>query len=284
MTIMELVLTDLSKQSLSALQSHAYGSYIFAGPEAIGKFTAARIFALEQAKRPENIVEVQAKGSSIGIDEIHTLRQELQLKTMNSYRRVVLINNAHILTVEAQNALLKTLEEPPLGTIIILVTHNLDKLALTIRSRCQLVRFSNPPVQQSLEYIVNKLKVPAKEAKQTMLLGNQKIGTAISLINNKEQLGKLKASYASVKKFARDDLFYKLVRAPELAENASQTLLTLLQNLRRASFSAISENDFAKARELNRHVKKFITLLEYLGGNGNAKFAVDMAAIELESK
>lgn len=283
MALMRLVLSDYSRQSLSVLKTNMQGAYIFSGPESIGKYSAAKHLAIEHSKRPENIIEVVANTDSIGIEEMHALRHELQLKTHGNQHRSVLIDNAHKLTIEAQNALLKTLEEPPIGTSIILVTNNLDGLALTIRSRCKLVRFSNPPSTLCTDYLMKQYDLTRNRANQIMLLSNQKIGLAIKILQDSDKFEKLKTEYAKIKHFATSNLFYRMVDAQELTDNSEQVLYTIIQNMRQAIIKAIESSDYAKVSLLNLRISRLISLLEYLDANGNKKIAIDLAALQLES-
>lgn len=278
---MKLVLTEFSKKNLASLNAQAKGAYIFSGPESIGKCSAALQFAKKIVSRPEDIVLVATDKSSIGIDAVHELRRELNLKTANAAPRVVVINNAHLLTTEAQNALLKTLEEPPIGTIIILVTHVLDQLALTVRSRCQLIRFTNPSVLQVQSYMKQTFNMTDKNVNLMLLLAANKIGTAAMLMENPEKLSTLKLRYAAVRRFAGKNLFAKLVDAQELAEYPHESLVILLRSLRAATHKAVTDENFKKAGELNSLAKQLIKLLEYLDANGNKKLAMDMAAIRM---
>jgi DNA polymerase III delta prime subunit len=80
---------------------------------------------------------------SIGIEEIKLLHQKIFLKPINSDQKIIILDDAHLLTTEAQNALLKVLEEPPERTIIILSSDTTDALLPTIISRCQIVELEN---------------------------------------------------------------------------------------------------------------------------------------------
>jgi DNA polymerase III delta prime subunit len=86
---------------------------------------------------------------SIGIDEIKLLHQKIFLKPINSDQKIVILDDAHLLTTEAQNALLKVLEEPPERTIIILSSATTDALLPTIISRCQIVELEKEKIDLS---------------------------------------------------------------------------------------------------------------------------------------
>lgn len=120
--------------------SHAY---LFCGGRGTGKTTVARIVARDIGCNDEDIIEIDA-ASNRGIDEIRELREAVRTAPFSSPYKTYIIDEAHMLTKEAANALLKTLEEPPSHVVFILATTDPEKLPPTIVSRCQKVVFKNP--------------------------------------------------------------------------------------------------------------------------------------------
>lgn len=135
---------------------------LFFGEDGIGKETAARAFSaallcrspsggdgcgecsdcrLVRAGSHPNVLRIVPENLSISIDEIRRLQEELSLKSFSDRPRVALIRPADRMTIQAANALLKTLEEPPRGAHMILVAHRISRLPVTIVSRCQKVPF-----------------------------------------------------------------------------------------------------------------------------------------------
>lgn len=131
------LLTSTIKQKKTA---HAY---LFCGGRGTGKTTVARIFARDIGCNPEDIIEIDA-ASNRGIDEIRELREAVRTAPFSSPFKVYIVDEAHMLTKEAANALLKTLEEPPSHVIFILATTDPEKLPSTIVSRCQKIVFRQP--------------------------------------------------------------------------------------------------------------------------------------------
>ncbi len=161
----------LSKAIEEGRVSHAY---IFAGPRGTGKTTTARILAKAlNCERREgyepcgechacrsidegtfmDVVELDA-ASNRGIDEIRRIRDSASYRPIEGKFRVYIIDEFHMLTREAFNALLKTLEEPPEHVVFILATTDLEKVPPTIVSRCQVLEFRNLPD----DLIVERLK------------------------------------------------------------------------------------------------------------------------------
>lgn len=135
-------------------------AYIFDGIEGCGKLTTAKTLAEYLtgtqlgSSSDISIYELESGTKTHKIDLIRSINSSIALKPYSDYK-IVIINDADKLTIQAQNAFLKTLEEPPSFVIIILIVENRDALLSTIRSRCELVKFRPLSDRDIKSYLVN---------------------------------------------------------------------------------------------------------------------------------
>lgn len=135
--------------------SHAH---LIIGEDGIGKSMIAEIFALNilgknQSRQYADIVNYKVKDKSIGIDEVRGIIQEIFKKPFEGDKKVIIIHNGNKLTTQAQNALLKTIEEPPKGVYIIILCESAELILDTIKSRCQVHKLSPLKIQEMREFI-----------------------------------------------------------------------------------------------------------------------------------
>jgi len=138
-------------------------AYLFSGGRGTGKTSVARIFAKEIGVIEKDLYEIDA-ASNRGIDDIRELREGVHVMPFSSPYKLYIIDEAHMLTKEAWNALLKTLEEPPSHAIFILATTERHKVPDTIQSRCELYTFKQP----SRELLAETVSDIAKKEKYTL--------------------------------------------------------------------------------------------------------------------
>ena len=191
-------------------------SYMFVGLEGIGKQLFAKEFAKEilclnknncikdnQEKSCDSCIKfntlnhpdfryLEKEGNSIKIEKIRELQKHIQEKPIISQKKVYIINDVETMTKEAQNCLLKTLEEPPEYAVIILICQNENMMLTTIKSRCMILQFEKIPKEDILRYVKSNEDIQINEEILDIFDGS--IGKILELKDKQE-------SYLNIQKF-----------------------------------------------------------------------------------
>lgn len=226
--------------------SHAY---IFSGETGYGKKLLATAFAMtlqcEQrgvdpcltcssckkamSKNHPDIINItHEKPNSIGIEDIRSqLIDDVAIKPYCSSYKIYIISEAEKLTLQAQNALLKTIEEPPAYAVILLLTNNMDALLPTITSRC--VKLGLRPVKESMvkEYLMEKLHIPDYQAKMDASLAQGNIGKAKQLAQS-EDFAQVAENALRLLRRSGDMELYELVDAIKMLSADKQNIYDYL--------------------------------------------------------
>ena len=183
--------------------NHLAHAYIFAGQEGVGKTSFSRELAkaifckhpgLDACDTCNNCQRIASDNFSdlffilpeknsrvIKIEQLKYLQDVLKVKPLESKYKMVIIQSADKMNEEASNCLLKTLEEPPSYAIIILIVTSLESVRETIRSRCQIIRFSPLSVAVVKNILVNQFKLDNKQAERLAFISNGSIERATLL-------------------------------------------------------------------------------------------------------
>ncbi len=176
-------------------------SYLFIGPDGVGKTFLAKEFAklLNCEKNNSDACDVcvscmkidknihpdihfiERDGSDIKIESIRQLERDINLKPFEARKKVFIIKDAHFMNAEASNALLKTLEEPPQNSIIILTTSYLHKIFSTIASRCRKIYFSSIDIEKLSSILENDFHLGKADSHYLSYFTEGRLGKAISL-------------------------------------------------------------------------------------------------------
>lgn len=211
--------------------SHAY---IINGEKNAGKEFIARVFAMalqcenggaepcqecrscKQAlsnNHPDIIRVIHEKPNTISVDDIRSqVNNDVAIKPYSSAYKIYIINEAEKMTPQAQNAILKTLEEPPSYAVILLLTANLNALLPTILSRCVVLNMK--PVSDELvrQYLMEQLKVPDYKAEVCVAFARGNVGKAKALASS-EDFENVKAEALSLLKYIQDMELTEIVAA-----------------------------------------------------------------------
>ncbi|HDH03949.1 MAG TPA: DNA polymerase III subunit gamma/tau, partial [Candidatus Campbellbacteria bacterium] len=245
-------ITEILKNAVNLGRiSHAY---LFSGPRGTGKTSVARILAKEAGCSDIDLIEIDA-ASSRGIDEIRTLREGVRFSPLQGDVKVYIIDEVHMLTKEAFNALLKTLEEPPKHAIFILATTELEKVPDTIISRCQNFSFHKIPeniLREAMKVTAQKegVKIDGETAGLIALFAEGSFRDAQGMLDQILTLGDSNKDKRITEKEAREFL-----SAPsrEMVENI---ILSIIGKDTEKGLSVIHE-----VTEQNLNIKTFLKLI-----------------------
>lgn len=192
----ENLIKDFKKLAENNRLSHAY---LFFGEPQVGKFLFAsslanylenKIFAVPPVPLKETLILEIKKGEgekeSVGIDEIRSLQNFLYQKPVFSPKRTVIIRDAEDLTSEAQNAILKILEEPPPESLIIFIASSYDNLFPTVVSRLQKIYFPRMRTEEIADFLKKNLRLSEIKSKSIAEESFGRPGRAIQLVKNQE--------------------------------------------------------------------------------------------------
>ncbi len=201
---------DAVKQHFQqAIEAHKIShAYILAGEAGMGRKSIAHAFAMtllcEKGRsqpcmechacrqvladtHPDLIHVTHEKPASIGVKDVREqINDTIMIRPFSSYYKIYIVDEAEKMTVQAQNALLKTIEEPPSYAVILLLTTNPETFLPTIQSRC--VQLKLKPLQDSVirEYLANRLGIPEKDARLCAAFARGNLGKAIRLADSDE--------------------------------------------------------------------------------------------------
>ena len=224
-------------------------SYIFAGEKGSGKKLLAKLFAMTlqcekhgkepclqcssckkamNRNHPDIIYVSHEKPNSIGIEDIREqLSADVDIKPYTGPYKVYIVDEAEKLTVQAQNALLKTIEEPPVYAVIMLLVNNGATLLPTIASRCVTLNFK--PVRDEVikKYLMEELHVPDYQAEVSVAFAQGNVGRAKQIATAEDFAEMMEAAFRILKK-GKDMEVYEMVDAIKLLSEQKHTVYEYL--------------------------------------------------------
>jgi len=240
---------------------------ILSGPEGTGKYFTALWLAKQLQTNPYTIEALDTK-NTIAIEQI----RELYTQSRTGMNMTVIIKEANTMGVEAQNAFLKLLEEPPQNTYFILTAPSAENLLPTIKSRTQNITLHNPPQDLLLEHIIQAHpNLDQKEVDSLVQTTQGRVGALNALLESPEALETHLETVAEAKKFYISDKYtrHKICIEHNFEKQWLHTLLELLSIIIQALLKSSAKNPNALKR-LNRQadaIEQTITNITKVPGN-----------------
>jgi len=313
----EWAVAHLSRALVHGRMRHAY---LITGPDQVGKTTLARAFAaalnctgeqppcgrcractlIARDAHPDvTVIAAEAGGSTLKIDQVRALQQALALRPFEARYRVAILRNFHQANPAAANALLKTLEEPAPGVVLLLTATSADLLLPTIVSRCQPLHLRPLPLQTVYQALIQRWGAAPEQAQTLARLSGGRIGWAIRALGDpalltlrQEALTTLTALLES----SRRERFALIERLPQ--DKATLTeVLGIWQSFwrdvvlaARGSRAPVTNYDCAGqitalalgagAEQAERALLATNRTLDYLYKNANTRLALEVLALE----
>lgn len=300
---MQPVTHPQTSSHFDAMRQKPKGTYIFYGPTGVGKMSTVcwlakslhghstsdascvRCSQIEAGTYPD-LITVEPEKASIGIAQIQELQRTLNLSRHDTVGiRIAAIDQAEHLTHEAQNALLKAAEEPPLNTIIILLASSLRPLLTTIRSRSQVIRFLPLEPGQITRFLINHKGVAPSNAQEVAKMALGKMGIAIQLLANSELMQQYGETNSLVKQLCTLPLFERLTLVSQVVDSKKLPLplfsSLLQQYLRKELRFYLQEANSTQALSTSKALAASIRLDQHLRANVSPKTALGALVLEL---
>ena len=201
------------KQLSHAIESNRVaGAYLFTGPANIGKETVALYFAksinctasekgscntclscrkIDNGNHPD-VQMIRPSGAWMKIDQIRELQKWIVYQPLEGKRKVYILTAVECMNLEAANCLLKTLEEPPAASVLVLSTTNLDSLLPTIRSRCQIIDFHPLPIPELAANLIQQFNLEERKAFLIATQSSGAVGKALTQLRGAENISQEK--------------------------------------------------------------------------------------------
>ena len=296
--------------------------YIFEGPKNMGKYDLALVFAQSLfcksfTENPCNECDDCIKMNSMNHPDLHIISNEektikrediddfiesINKKPYESNKKIYIINNCHNMTPQAANTFLKTLEEPPKDTIIMLLTNNINLLLPTIISRCQVIRFKYINKNEIVKALVEKYDIDEEKASIIAYYSKGILNKAVNIAIEKDDLLNIRSEIIKIfDKIIKSDsyvIFKYENYFEEQKDNIDIIIEIMMIWIRDIAFiknnveSLVINKDFADLAKIHADilqtgdVDELIQYLEYISenikNNVNYKLAVDKMVFKIQ--
>ncbi|MFH1854449.1 MAG: DNA polymerase III subunit delta' [Candidatus Omnitrophota bacterium] len=299
-------------------QSQLVGSYLFIGPDGVGKRTAAIALAkavncaretrndtcdcascrkIDSGNHPDVfVITHEDKSTSIKIDKIRDIIYEASLKPYEGRKRIFIVTDAETMTEEAQNAILKLLEEPPRNHILVLTSSNAEGILSTVLSRCKVLKFYNLDKEKIQEFLKSR-DIEDKEAGLFAHMAMGSLGKALAF--KEKDMMRRRDCLLNNFFFRKSALLREDLLTEDIGEDKEEGLYLLLCWYRDLLVSKLTREEgelfnIDRSREIASYAQRFskdklehdisviIDTIEYIRRNVNPKIALFNMAVELK--
>jgi replication-associated recombination protein RarA len=279
-----LILHEATRRQLESFVTSPSHALLLTAPAGMGKTAIAEALAarllgkeLTQLGAHPYYLVIKPEGPSISIDAIRQLQKFLQLKTVGNepLRRIVLLEYAHLLTTEAQNAFLKLLEEPPADTVMILTADSPQTLLPTILSRTQGIAV-NAPAETQLQAMLDRSNKDELTRRQAYFLSGGLPGLLSALLAG-DDTHPLLTSVGQAKEILQKTPFERLALVDGLCKQ-KEAAMGVVESLERIARSGLtgagSKHDTVRIRQWHRIRKAALEARDALRRSANAKLVL----------
>jgi len=269
-------------------------AYIFVGPRGVGKRSVSIAYAkalnctgrdsnsksfdacdtclscrkIEEGFHPD-VETVSPLNSSISISQIRELKKKALYRPLEGIWKVYIIDDIGLATKEAANSLLKIVEESPPYVQIILITENSYSILPTIRSRCQVIRFSPLPSRIVKRILVEKFHRGGDEAENLARISEGSISKALAYLEGDDADRRIAGMFMGMIENQNMEDFFKWIQDASLDRESARNLLGVLLNMARRDFSKSPNSEKANI------ARKLLYTLDLLNRNVNVRLALE---------
>ena len=267
------IINSASEKMLIAVIKNLPQSLLLTGDSGVGLSTIGRYIAeLRNVKPmiilPEKDEKIDIEKGTISVDIMRRLYNETRTKTAGE--RIIIIDYAERMTIQAQNAFLKLLEEPGIGTYFILVSHSVSKLLPTIISRTENIEIKPISTQQS-EQLLDLLKITDETKRSQLLFMATGLPAELTrLCNDETYFNQRSATVRDARELLRGNTYQKLLIAQQYKDNRSSAL-TLLLDMSHILKRSITANPQIDA--IN-HIDAILDAYQQIQANGNIRLCL----------
>ena len=268
----DLYIHPHSRARVEQFMSNPSHGLILAGESGVGLTTIAAHLAKELSPEQPYIIVAPIEGKDITIEQVRELYADTH--SVEQHNKVVIIDDAHTMSVPAQNAFLKLLEEPPKNVHFVLVAHEPSQLLPTIHSRADIIEIRPLPATE-LQQCINTLTEDATMRAQLAFLAPGKPALAIALIENSELFQQAGALTRDAREFIQGDTYSRLIVANSYSQQRERAIQFVGMIGRLLTYMVRKQTEQAV------RLSEITTTIDHLHDNANVKLQLIRLSLTL---